>query len=123
MNFGLYPGFGRNRPMAAGQTIPEIKIFWLNQPTYILTANNVDDLVVSQYGSAVTLTLSANMPVKDGSAIHIMQYGTGQVTVTPASGVTLYTAATGKTRVQSSVISLMKIDAMKWVVFGDMAAS
>ena len=55
-----------------------------------------------------------------GSVIHVAQMGTGQVTISPGSGVTLNSAGGAlKTRGQYSVLSIEKTDTNTWLVYGD----
>lgn len=75
--------------------------------------------------AAVTHTIPTNaadaIPV--GSVIGVRQQGTGQVTVTPASGVTLNipTGLTAKTRVQGSELILHKVGTNEWDITGDLS--
>lgn len=72
--------------------------------------------------SAITVTVPTNGTVAFpiGTVITIKQEGTGQITITPAIGVTLQ-AADGalKSRVQFSVITLVQDQANIWSVSGD----
>jgi hypothetical protein len=60
-----------------------------------------------------------------GSLINLIQIGAGQVTVQGAGGVTVLstgaTAATPKTRVQYSVMTLIKAGTDAWYATGDIA--
>ncbi len=72
--------------------------------------------------SPATLTVPANsttaIPV--GTVVEVVQYGTGQVTVAAAGGVTLRTPASLTTRARYSAVSLRKRAADEWVVGGDL---
>lgn len=77
--------------------------------------------------SAVTVTVpndsgeGANWPV--GSYVDLIQYGTGQLTVAGASGVTVNaTEGYKKSRVQFSTMTLIKVAANEWILTGDTAA-
>lgn len=75
--------------------------------------------------SAVTFTLpaesSVNFPV--GSVLHVVQYGTGQVTISPASGVTLNYISTKSpsTSAQYAKILAIKIASDEWMLTGDLS--
>nr|DAW21680.1 MAG TPA: Structural protein [Caudoviricetes sp.] len=77
-------------------------------------------------GSATTDTIPTNasdaIPVE--SVISIRQVGAGQVTVTPAGGVTLNTPSglQAKTRAQGSSIMLHKVGTNEWDLTGDLAS-
>lgn len=77
--------------------------------------------------SGVTVTVpndsgeGANWPV--GSYVDLIQYGTGQLTVAGASGVTVNaTEGYKKSRVQFSTMTLIKVAANEWILTGDTAA-
>lgn len=127
MNQGNLLGFTRIRGIPPGESYPEIKVRYITVTAYTLTATDIDYLLLTTSGSAVTITIPSTLTVKDGSAIHIGQHGAGQVTVSAATGVNLRTALTGATRTQYSVISLMRADPdntlNQWYIFGDLASS
>lgn len=89
---------------------------------YTLAASDANTTVDANSATAVSITVptnaSAAMPV--GTVIKITQLGAGQVSVTPAAGVTLNTARTLTTRAQYSVIELRKRSTDTWVVSGDL---
>ena len=124
MNQGCLLGFTRIRGIPAGESYPSIKVRYVNATAYTLTAADVDWMLITTSGSATTITIPPDMSVKDGSAVHFAQGGTGQLTVAAGTGVTLRTASTAKTRAQYSVYSIMKADPNgnlnQWYLFGDM---
>jgi hypothetical protein len=71
--------------------------------------------------SAVTITVPTNasdaIPVD--SVMYVHQYGAGQITISPAAGVTLRYASSLTTRAQYSTLMLRKRDTNEWVVNGD----
>lgn len=75
--------------------------------------------------SAVTVTIPPNSSVAYpiGATISFLQQNTGQVTLSPGSGVTLNHALTLKTRARYSMITATKYETDVWVVSGDMATS
>jgi len=51
----------------------------------------------------------------------ILQKGAGQVTISPAGGVTINSAdSANKTVAQYSMAGLIKLDTNTWVLFGDL---
>jgi hypothetical protein len=74
--------------------------------------------------SAITVTIPTNASVAFpvGSSITILQTNTGQITVSPASGVTLNYTPGNKFRAQWSSATLMKRATDTWVLFGDTVA-
>lgn len=77
--------------------------------------------------SAITDTIPTNaadaIPVE--SVISLRQVGAGQVTVSPAGGVTLNvpTGTQAKTRAQGSTLMLHKVATNEWDITGDLAAA
>jgi hypothetical protein len=91
---------------------------------YTLALADAGTVVEFTGGSSVTLTVpttvTVGLPV--GTVVEVFQLGSGQVTVAPASGVTL--RAHGgllHTAAQYATISLRKRDTDEWVVSGDLA--
>lgn len=58
-----------------------------------------------------------------GTQINICQGSQYQVTITPASGVTINKAETLKTRKQGSLVTLVKIGVDEWDLIGDTEAA
>lgn len=93
--------------------------------TYTFVLTDRDDLVTASNGSAQTYTIPLNSSVAfpTGSLINLIQIGTAQVTVQGAGGVTVLstgaTAATPKTRVRYSVMTLIKAGTDTWYATGD----
>jgi hypothetical protein len=73
---------------------------------------------------AVTVPLaSSDAGWAVGDYVELIQYGTGQITVAGAVGVTVNATDTQKkTRVQFSSITLIKIDTNEWLLTGDTTA-
>jgi hypothetical protein len=73
---------------------------------------------------AVTVPLAASdAGWAVGDYVELIQYGTGQITVAGAVGVTVNATDTQKkTRVQFSSITLIKIDTNEWLLTGDTTA-
>lgn len=95
--------------------------------TYTFVLTDRDDLVTASNASAQTYTIPLNSSVAfpTGTLVNLIQIGAGQVTVQGAGGVTVLstgaTAATPKTRVQYSVLTLVKAGTDTWYATGDIA--
>lgn len=91
--------------------------------TYTLLATDPGYLIATSNGSAVTVTVppNADASIAVGGALVLAQYGAGQVTVAPGSGVTLRSAGSLlKTRAQFSQVTLIKVATNEWLVGGDL---
>lgn len=90
---------------------------------YTLVLTDVGKLIEMEKATAVTLTVPPNADVAfDVNTVILgVQYGAGQVTIAPGSGVTLR-AANGalKTVSQYSQFSLTKRGTNEWLVAGDL---
>jgi hypothetical protein len=91
---------------------------------YTLVLGDAGKMIEMNVGSANNLTVPAdntvNFPV--GTSIDILQVGSGQTTIVPASGVTINRASGLKTRLQWSAATLIKRAANTWVAIGDLSA-
>jgi hypothetical protein len=88
-------------------------------------ADQLQDTVVEMnVGTANNLTIPTNavVPFPIGSQILIAQYGTGQTTIVPDSGVTLLSSG-GKTNIaaQYGLATLIKRGADEWYLAGDLS--
>lgn len=129
MNNGLLIGFTkRSSNVQAGDAFPQLNVRYDNRTAFTLTQSDVNFLICTTNGSAVTITVP-RLSLRSGECIHIKQDGAGQVTFSPSSDVTIDVASTvSKTRTQNSVVTLMKEDDMLqanqvWALFGDFASS
>lgn len=88
--------------------------------TLVLADANTKLVTLSNAG-AITLTVPTNVGVAFpvGTVISLLALGAGQVTVTPAGGVTLRATPGTKIRTQYSMASLVKIATDEWVLSGD----
>jgi hypothetical protein len=86
--------------------------------SYTLTEADNGKIVVFTSASAVTLTIPANLtPLFTCS---LVQYGTGQVTVTAGTGVTLrLRGSTNKTGGQYAIASLVSVVTNEYILAGD----
>jgi len=90
---------------------------------YTLAASDIRKLVTLNNAGAIVLTVPTDAAVTwpVGEAVSIQQTGAGQVTVAPASGVTVNTTGT-KLRVQWSAATLLKTAANTWTLIGDVTS-
>ncbi|GAA4326277.1 hypothetical protein GCM10023184_14860 [Flaviaesturariibacter amylovorans] len=102
---------------------PHITIDVLTGTTYTIAAADNNKLLRFNSTSGVTATIPSGTTIAIGFSLSFSQTGTGQVTFSPASGVTLNSAdAAYKTRVQYSVGTLIKVAADTWLLAGDLSA-
>lgn len=89
---------------------------------YTLVADDAGGSLQTSSATAVVVTVPPDsaVPFPVGTALELLQYGTGQITVTAGGGVTLRTAASLTSRAQYSQVSLRKIATDEWVVSGDL---
>lgn len=79
--------------------------------------------VTSGTKSTVTLPVDADLgSPATGAQIHLRQVGAGQVEISPASGVTVNTPETLRTRWAGSSIALVKVGVNTWDCTGDLEA-
>lgn len=92
--------------------------------SYTLALSDAGRLMMMDLSSALTLTIPLNSSVAFpvGARIDLVQWGAGQVTVSPASGVTLSSAGgLVTTNEQFSAASLIKMSTDAWLLIGDLA--
>jgi hypothetical protein len=120
-----------NKPVStATQTALDAKtnkLITTNRQTasYTLVLSDADKLVEMNVGTANNLTIPLNSSVAfaTGTQILLAQYGVGQTTIVPTSGVTVRSnGAKLKLNVQYSGATLIKIDTDEWYLFGDIVA-
>jgi hypothetical protein len=120
-----------NKPVStATQTALDTKtnkLITTNRQTasYTLVLSDADKLVEMNVGSANNLTIPLNSSVAfaTGTQILLAQYGAGQTTIVPTSGVTVRSnGAKLKLNVQYSGATLIKIGTDEWYLFGDIVA-
>jgi len=121
------PGVYVSRKMTGSQVKEVIKTYALNIAEYTasvttLQLSDAGKLLKLNVGSANDLTIpaesSVNFPI--GTQILLIQYGTGQTTITTSGGVTLRSSG-GKTKLsaQYAEASLIKIGSDEWALAGD----
>ena len=92
--------------------------------SYTLVSGDASDFVEVSSSSATTVTVPTNSSVAYpvGTTIHIVQTGSGQITVAGAGGVTVNGTPGLKLRTQWSAATLVKRATDTWVLFGDLTA-
>jgi hypothetical protein len=86
-----------------------------------LTDTNQTILCSNSGATTITVPTNASQAFPTGSMVEIIQYGTGQVTIAAAGGVTIRQVdGLSKTRVQYSSVSLQKIGTDEWILNGDL---
>ena len=103
------------------------KLITTNRQTasYTLVLSDADKLVEMNVGSANNLTVPLNSSVAfpTGTQILLAQYGAGQTTIVPTSGVTVRSnGGKLKLNVQYSGATLIKIAENEWYCFGDLVS-
>jgi hypothetical protein len=103
------------------------KLITTNRQTasYTLVLGDADKLVEMNVATANDLTIPLNSSVAfpTGTQILLAQYGAGQTTIVPTSGVTVRSNGDKlKLNVQYSGATLIKIDTDEWYLFGDIVA-
>ena len=103
------------------------KLITTNRQTasYTLVLADADKLVEMNVATANDLTIPLNSSVAfaTGTQILLAQYGAGQTTIVPTSGVTVRSnGAKLKLNVQYSGATLIKIAENEWYLFGDIVA-
>lgn len=78
-------------------------------------------IINSSSSRTVTIPTNASVPFSIGQRIDIIRYGTGSVTIAPASGVTLNSAESlTNLRQQYSSGTILKTGTDTWVLIGDL---
>lgn len=93
--------------------------------TYTLALTDVAKVVKLTNASSITLTVptDASVAFPVGTQILLYQGGAGQVTISPAGGVTVRSSgAKLKLTDQYSVGGLLKLATNEWVAFGNLSA-
>lgn len=93
--------------------------------TYTLVIADAHKLVTLSNALAITLTIptSASVNFDIGDQVNLLQLGAGQVTVSPAVGVTLRSEGSkAKLTGQYALATLVKIAADEWVLVGNLTS-
>jgi len=92
--------------------------------SYTLVLTDADKLVEMNVATAnnLTIPLNSSAAFATGTQILLAQYGAGQTTIVPTSGVTIRSnGAKVKLNAQYSGATLIKIATDEWYLFGDIA--
>jgi hypothetical protein len=94
--------------------------------TYTVSSNfattDKDKLVQVSSSSPISMTMTSTATFNVGEQIHILQTGTGQVTIVAGTGVTINAALGLKLRAQWSSATLIERSANVWILIGDCEA-
>jgi hypothetical protein len=108
----------------AGKTILTVK-FNRQTASYTLVSSDRSKLVEMNVATANNLTvpLNSSVPFDIGTQIEVSQYGAGQTTIVPTSGVTVRSAS-GNLKIASQYVgvSLIKVATDEWYLFGNLSA-
>lgn len=101
-----------------------IEIIQFNRQTdsYILVLTDKSMCVEMNKATANTLTIPANADVAFpvGTWVMISQYGAGQTTIAPDTGVTMRSAnSSNKTAAQYAIAMLIKVGTNEWYLCGN----
>jgi hypothetical protein len=90
---------------------------------YTLDTADAGYLLKCTSGSSTQILIPTNAAeaFSIGQRVDILQYGAGQVTVAPDTGVDLRATPTAKLRAQYSTASIIKIGTDEWLLVGDLA--
>ena len=106
-------------------TTPSIITFNRQSSSYTLAITDAGLMVEMNVATANNLTIPLNsaVPFVIGQIIEIAQYGAGQTTIVPTSGVTIrsYTGLT-KLSGQYAAATLTKVGTNEWYLFGNLTA-
>lgn len=107
-------------PVSGGGSCEELVV---QDATTARTLGKSDVCTVIEFTSASAVTVNlpndATGQFEDGAIVHLVQGGSGQLTVVPAVGVTVEYSDSLKSRTQESTIGLKRVSANKWQLFGD----
>lgn len=89
---------------------------------YTLVLGDGGTVVEGTKATAQTVTVPPNSSVAFpiGTVIEVVQYGAGQITLTPGAGVTIRTPSSLTTRAQYSSVGIRKRATDEWVASGDL---
>lgn len=97
----------------------------LTSTSYTLQSGDEGQILEFDNTSATTITIpnDSTFNFGTGTQIDIMQVSTGEITISPASGVTLNASDDGfKIRAQWSAAAVIKRSSNTWVLIGDTIA-
>lgn len=104
---------------AADITVPVLS----ETTSFTINASDIGGIVRvdSNTATAITIPTNTTLPTAVGSQVLIIQMGTGQLTISAATGVTVRSSGSKyKTVNQYSLASLVKVDTNEWVLGGEL---
>ena len=106
-------------------TTPSIITFNRQSSSYTLAITDAGLMVEMNVATAnnLTIPLNSTVPFAIGQIIELTQYGVGQTTIVPTSGVTI-NSYTGLTKLsgQYAAATLTKVGTNEWYLFGNLTA-
>jgi hypothetical protein len=114
---------GGTGPTGAQGTWDTAQTISVQADTYTLVLGDAGKLIRCTKATSMSIIIPANAAAaySIGQRVDIMQYGAGQVTISPDTGVTLRSTPTNKLRATYSSASIIKIATNEWVLAGDLA--
>jgi hypothetical protein len=91
--------------------------------SYTAVIGDANQLVQMTDASPCTFIVPPNSGVAFPmcTTLTVVQYGAGQVTLTPGAGVTIYTSSSLTTRAQYSIVNVVQVAINVWVASGDLS--
>jgi hypothetical protein len=94
-----------------------------NDHTLVLTDRGKTIEMTDNSSNTVTIPTNSSVAFPTGTVIWVVQSGSGQTSIAPASGVTLRSRSSmRKISAQYGVVRLWKEDTNTWILSGDIAA-
>jgi hypothetical protein len=114
---------GGTGPTGSTGTWDTVQPIEVKSDNYTLVLGDAGKLIRCTKATSMTILIPTNAAesYSIGQRVDIMQYGAGQVTVSPDTGVTLRSTPTNKLRATYSSASIIKIGTNEWVLAGDLA--
>lgn len=102
-----------------------IEVIDVDSTTYPVTAGEIYGLLVASASVATDIIVpdEASINFDIGSSFTVLRTGSADVTISPASGVTVVGTPGTKLRTQYSIATCIKIASDSWVVVGDTAVA
>lgn len=102
-----------------------VEIVNVNSPTYAVTAGEIYGLLVASASVATSIVVPSQSTINFdiGSSFAVLRTGSGNVTISPASGVRINGTPGTKLRTQYSFATCIKVASDSWVVIGDTAVA
>lgn len=103
----------------------DIEVVSVDSTTYPVTAGEIYGLLVVSASVATSIVIPPDSSINFniGSSFSVLRTGTANVTISPATGVTVSGTPGTRLRTQYSFATCLKIAANTWVVIGDTAVA